>query len=166
MTSLTPYNFTQKLGDSYNFELRVEHLKVTLEPHFLPGFLSWKQLQRLVFPLTGLGVELHYASNCEVAWLERTLKSYHTTQKNHDTVMHWCNILMFLDFILPFLDSTYLDTSLPNSGTDCLTTFAQIWLSERLKKNVSRFSARWLAWEIGNCWAMQIIPYLQYRKFK
>lgn len=126
MTSLTPYNFTQKLGDSYNFELRVEHLKVTLEPHFLPGFLSWKQLQRLVFPLTGLGVELHYASNCEVAWLERTLKSYHTTQKNHDTVMHWCNILMFLDFILPFLDSTYLDTSLPNSGTDCLTTFHHV----------------------------------------
>lgn len=49
-----------------------------------------------------------------------------------------------LDFIIPLFGFHILGYILTHSGADCLTTFAQIWLAERLKKNVSRFSARFV----------------------
>ena len=87
--------------------------------------------------------------------------------KKHDTVIHGCNILMFLDFILPFFNSTYLDTSLPTAAQTVSPRSLRFGCQNGWRKMyLGSQQGLWLAWEIGNCWAMQIIPYLQYRKFQ
>ncbi len=106
-------------------------------------------------PASTTGISIHgfrgrttLCTNCEVEF-QRGPSSHITQPQKEFMIRNECNILMFWISLSPFLDSTYLDTSLPTAAQTVSPRSLRFgWQNGWRKMYLGSQQGLWLAWEI------------------